>query len=205
MSSANEITVAARDQEQRSRVIATAARLFREIGFHKTTVADIARELRMSPANIYRFFSAKSEINAAVARLLMGEVEAAAEKIAAGPGSASERLRALVKSFHAMNAERYVVNRKIHDMVQAAEEENWPVIDDHIRRIWAIYERVIASGMGTGEFRQGDPALATKLWCAACMRYCHPRLIAQLQDYPEPSIDQMVDFCLAALRPDDAR
>lgn len=192
--------ISARDNDQRCRIIATAERLFRQIGFQKTTVADIARELRMSPANIYRFFSAKSEINAAVARQLMGEVETAAEKIAASPGTFAERLRQLVKSNQSMNAERYVVDRKLHDMVEAAIEENWPAIDEHIQRIEAIFERVIASGMEAGEFRRGDARLAAKLVCGACIRYCHPRLMVEFADYPEPTCDQMVDFCLAALR-----
>lgn len=192
--------VALREHEQRCKIIATAERLFRQIGFQKTTVADIARELRMSPANIYRFFGAKSEINAAVARQLMGEVETAAEAIAAGPGSAADRLRALVLSNQKMNAERYVVDRKLHDMVQAAIEENWPTIDEHIQRVEATFERVIASGMEAGEFRAGDARIAAKLVCAACIRYCHPRLMVEFGDYPEPSSDQMVEFCLAALR-----
>jgi len=34
--------------------------LFREIGYQKTTVADIAKVLRMSPANVYiAFFDSK--------------------------------------------------------------------------------------------------------------------------------------------------
>lgn len=189
-----------RDGEQRAKIVATAERLFRQIGFQKTTVADIARELRMSPANVYRFFGAKSEINAAVARLLMGEVLAAAEAIAQGPGSAAERLRRLVENNRAMNAERYVVDRKLHDMVQAAMEENWPTIDEHIHLMEAIFARVIASGMETGEFRAGDARLAAKLVGAACIRYCHPRVMVELQDYAEPTSGQMVEFCLAALR-----
>ena len=58
--------MATKEKDQRQQIIQTAERLFREIGFQKTTVADIARELRMSPANVYRFFGAKSEINEAV-------------------------------------------------------------------------------------------------------------------------------------------
>ena len=46
----------------RARILTTAERLFREIGYQKTTVADIARELRMSPANVYRFFDSKKSI-----------------------------------------------------------------------------------------------------------------------------------------------
>jgi AcrR family transcriptional regulator len=105
-----------KEKDQRQQIIKTAERLFREIGFQKTTIADIARELHMSPANIYRFFGAKSEINEAVGRQLMEEVEVAIGRIAAGPGPASERLRALIKTNEAMNAERFIGDRKLHDM-----------------------------------------------------------------------------------------
>ena len=86
--------------------------MFREIGYQKTTVADIARALGMSPANIYRFFTAKSEINQAVARQMMSEVEEAAREIALGSGSAAERLRALVMTIETMNAACYFSDRK---------------------------------------------------------------------------------------------
>jgi len=191
---------AARECDQRARIIATAARLFREIGFQKTTVADIARDLRMSPANVYRFFSAKSEINAAVARQMMGEVEAAAQTIAQGPGCAADRLRALIVANEKMNAERYVGDRKIHDMVEAALVENWPIISDHIERIDSIIESVIASGMESGEFAAGDAHLAARLVHAACIRFCHPRLMVECADRPVPTSEQMIDFCIAALR-----
>jgi AcrR family transcriptional regulator len=190
----------ARESEQRERIIATAERLFREIGFQKTTVADIARELRMSPANVYRFFSAKSEINAAVARQLMSEVEQAAQGIVRGSEPAEERLRALILSNEAMNAERYVVDRKLHDMVEAAIDENWPIISDHIDRIDAALEEVIRSGMERGEFAKGDAQLAARLVHAACIRYCHPRLMVECADRPVPTSAQMVEFCIAALR-----
>jgi AcrR family transcriptional regulator len=193
-------TSSVRDVEQRCRIIATAERLFREIGFQKTTVADIARTLGMSPANVYRFFGAKSEISAAVACQLMGEVEAGAKKIVEGPGSASDRLRALVIGNEAMNGARYIGERKIHDMVEAALDEKWPIVQDHIDRIEALIEEVVASGMANGEFAPGDAKLAARLVHAACIRYCHPRVMVECADRPEPTSGQMVDFCLAALR-----
>src|SRR5215207_8373395 len=87
----------------RSRIVATAERLFREIGYQKTTVADIAKALKMSPANVYRFFDSKSAIHQAVARRLMSEVEAAVETIAAEPLSPKDRLREILTTVHHMN------------------------------------------------------------------------------------------------------
>ena len=43
------------ETDVRERILVIAERLFREIGYQKTTVADIAKALQMSPANIYRF------------------------------------------------------------------------------------------------------------------------------------------------------
>lgn len=190
---------ASREIETRARIVATAERLFREIGFQKTTVADIARALRMSSANVYRFFGSKAEIHIAVAGQLMGEVEAAARRIAHGAGSAAERLRALVLSIESMNADRYIADRKLHDMVEAALDEHWPAIDAHIDRIEALVESIIAAGMESGEFKRGDARLAAKLVHTACVRFCHPRLMVESADRPEPTSAQMVDFCLAAL------
>ena len=44
------------ETDVRERILVIAERLFREIGYQKTTVADIAKALQMSPANVYRFF-----------------------------------------------------------------------------------------------------------------------------------------------------
>ncbi len=194
------VTPSQREGEQRCKIIATAERLFREIGYQKTTVADIARELGMSPANVYRFFGAKSEINQAVARQMMNEVEEAARKIAEGSESAAERLRSLVTSNEAMNQARYITDRKIHDMVEAALNENWPIISEHIDNIDAALESIIAAGMESGEFAMGDPRLAARLVHTACIRYCHPRLLIECAERAEPSSGQMIDFCIKALQ-----
>ena len=88
------------ETDVRERILITAERLFREIGYQKTTVADIAKTLRMSPANVYRFFDSKKSITAGVARRLMGEVEQALQAIAKRPGNAVERLRELLQTVH---------------------------------------------------------------------------------------------------------
>src|SRR6266516_6508348 len=98
------------ETDTRERILVVAERLFRQIGYQKTTAADIAKELRMSPANVYRFFDSKKAIHEGVARTLMGEVEDAAQAIATRPGLAAERLRELMTSIHRMNSERYVGN-----------------------------------------------------------------------------------------------
>src|SRR4029434_2608032 len=93
------------ETDTREKILVVAERLFRQIGYQKTTVADIAKELKMSPANVYRFFDSKKAIHEGVARRLMGEVEDAAHAIVIRPGPAAGRLRELLTTVHRMNSE----------------------------------------------------------------------------------------------------
>src|SRR5579864_7094617 len=123
------------ETDTRERILEVAERLFRQIGYQKTTVGDIAKELHMSPANVYRFFDSKKAIDEGVARVLMGEVEAEARAILRKPGPAAPRLRELIKTIHRMNSERFVGDSKLHEMVEIAMEESWEVCVAHVRTL----------------------------------------------------------------------
>src|SRR6476646_5058818 len=140
------------ETDTRERILVVAERLFRQIGYQKTTVADIAKELRMSPANVYRFFDSKKSIHEGVARTLMGEVEIEARRIAAGPGPAKPRLRELLKTINRMNTERYVGDSKLHEMVEIAMQEDWDVWVTHIECCTGIIGEVISQGVVFSDF-----------------------------------------------------
>lgn len=187
------------EADTQARILVVAERLFREIGYQKTTVADIAKLLRMSPANVYRFFPSKDAIRQGVARRLMGEVEEAGQAIALTSGPAAQRLRELLTTVHHMNSERYVGDSKLHEMVAIAMEEDWDVCKTHMERIIGVIAEVIADGAAKGEFQVPDVMLASLCTCNAMMRFFHPQMIAQSADKPGPTLDQMIDFILAGL------
>jgi AcrR family transcriptional regulator len=187
------------EPDTRERILVVAERLFRQMGYQKTTVADIAKELRMSPANVYRFFESKKAIHEGVARSLMSEVEIEAQQIAERPGPAAPRLRELMKTIHRMNSERYVDDSKLHEMVAVAMEESWHVCVAHIELLTGIIGEVIAQGAASGEFEVADLPLAAMCASTAMNRFFHPQMIAQCATKPGPSIDQMIDFVLAGL------
>jgi len=188
-----------KEHNTRLSILSVAERLFAEIGFEKTTVSDLARELRMSPANVYRFFSAKAEINEAVGRRLLRAIEAAGEEIVKQPQPAREKLRAFLAAVEKANDDRFRSDRKLHDLLETAFSENWPIAHDHIEKITKLLCEIISQGDRDGEFVVGDCELAAILVRSACMRFWHPRLMVECAEDPEPTLDQMVDFCLGSL------
>jgi AcrR family transcriptional regulator len=187
--------------DTRERILEVAERLFRQIGYQKTTVGDIAKELKMSPANVYRFFESKKAIHQAVARSLMGEVELEAQRIVKRPGPVSERFRELLTTIHRMNTERYVGDNKLHEMVEIAMQEDWEVCVNHMECIAGVVGQMIAQGVASGEFEARDLQVASLCACTAMMRFFHPQMIAQCAAKPGPTIDQMIDFVIAGLSP----
>lgn len=187
--------------DTRDRILEVAERLFRQIGYQKTTVGDIAKELRMSPANVYRFFESKKAIHQAVARSLMGEVELEAQRIVAKPGPVKERFRELLTTIHRMNTERYVGDNKLHEMVEIAMQEDWQVCVNHMECIAGVVGQMIAQGVASGEFEAPDLQLAAMCSCTAMVRFFHPQMIAQCATKPGPTIDQMIDFVITGLSP----
>jgi AcrR family transcriptional regulator len=185
--------------DTRGRIIATAERLFRQIGYQKTTVADIAKALRMSPANVYRFFDSKKAINEAVAERLMREVEGAIEAIADRKAPAAERLRDIIATMHGMTAVLYTDELRMHEMVERALSESWQVVHGHLERKGEIFQRIVEEGIASGEFTSADPVIASRCVQVALMRFCHPALLVQCAQEPGPSLDQMTEFILAGL------
>jgi len=189
------------ETDTRERILVVAERLFRQIGYLKTTVADIAKELRMSPANVYRFFDSKKSIHESVARRLMGEVEVEAQHIARSEGPAATRLRQMMTTINRMNTERYVGDSKLHEMVEIAMQEDWDVCVAHMELIGQTIGEVIGQGVASGEFEVEDIEVAALCACTAMMRFFHPQMIAQCAEKPGPTIDQMIDFVIAGLSP----
>jgi AcrR family transcriptional regulator len=189
------------ETDTRERILVVAERLFRQIGYQKTTVADIAKELRMSPANVYRFFDSKKAIHEGVARGLMGGVEVEAQRIARSEGPAAARMRQMMKTINRMNTERYVDDSKLHEMVEIAMQEDWQVCVTHMETIGHTIGEVIAQGVATGEFEVDDLEVAALCAGTAMMRFFHPQMIAQCATKPGPTIDQMIDFVIAGLSP----
>ncbi|WP_430910373.1 TetR/AcrR family transcriptional regulator [Methylobacterium sp. sgz302541] len=184
----------------RCRILATAERFFREIGYQKTTVADIAKTLRMSPANVYRFFDSKKAINEAVVERVTLEIHALAEGIASKADlSAADRIACIVRALHSNCVDRCEANPRMHEMVEAAMTESWDVCLAHVERIGATFTRLVREGVKAGEFHVADPDMAARCLHTAITRYTHPMLVSQFPNAPAPPVEAMIPFLLAAL------
>lgn len=180
----SDIPVGPRADATRAAIVATAERLFRSLGYRKTAVADIARELGMSPANVYRFFPSKSAINEAIASRILTGLAELCWTIARTDAPAADRIRTVFRTVHEQTLSLFFEDKRMHEMVEAALEEHWGVIDAHINEVRNALAHVVMDGQARGEFAPGDPLQIAGLLKAAMASFSHPTLIAQCAGEP---------------------
>lgn len=188
-------------QESVTRILDAAERLFRHYGYAKTNVADIARELGMSPANIYRFFASKVEIHQAICGRMLDASVNMTRQIFAQKIGAAERLRQWLLEQHRLTVETMMDNEKVHEMVVVALERDWHVIDAYVNRLHSLAADVIREGIAAGEFPEQDADAAARCVGAATVILNHPQMVAQcLAKTNRASPEELVEFALRALK-----
>jgi AcrR family transcriptional regulator len=183
-------------------IVETAERLFRSLGYQKTTVADIARDLRMSPANVYRFFPSKSAINEAVCARITSGLQDRAWAIARGPGAAEDRLRLVFAQMQQDTMALLFHERRMHDMVAAALEEHWGIVDSHIQQIDRALRHIVMDGQAEGRFARTDPETTARMVHATMISFTHPTVVSQCGDPSElpQQASLLAEFVIRALR-----
>src|SRR5262245_20194455 len=141
----------AKPDDTRARIMDTAEALFRRLGYSKTAVADIAGELKMSPANVYRFFPSKNAIIEAICQRCLAECEERCWAVARSRGTAAERIERMVLEILAYHRENHLVDQQVNDMVMAAIELSWGAIRAHKEHMRGIFETILRDGIAQGE------------------------------------------------------
>ena len=190
--------------DTRERIMATAEALFRRLGFAKTAVADIAAQLHMSPANVYRFFDSKNAIVEAITRRCLSEVEEKAWAVARSKAAAAQRVERLILEILAYHRENLVTEHRVNEMVVAAIEQNWDTIRAHKDAMRHVVEVILRDGIEAGEFERVDPRETAELIMRSVVPFTHPLVVGQCLeegDDLEAQARASVRFLLRAITP----
>jgi AcrR family transcriptional regulator len=189
----------------KKRIIEAAESLFREVGYSKTTVADIASALGMSPANVYRYFPTKASINESICDLLVRYIESKCRDALAKDCSPTDRLAYLILEYHKAIKTNIIKEKRLYDMVTIAMEEHWPVIHDHTQRMIEHLRSIVEQGILGGEFKKKNSTIMAKSIYAAISSFIYPSLIEHAInddsiDTLEEDLKHLLDLILDGLR-----
>jgi AcrR family transcriptional regulator len=196
--------VRTKPDDTRARIMEAAEALFRRLGYAKTAVVDIAAELGMSPANIYRFFPSKNAIVEAICQRCLAEVEEKAWAAARAKAPAAERLERLVIEVMEYHRDNLMREQRVNDIVLVAMELSWGAIKVHKDNVRNVVEVILRDGIADGEFAPVDPRATADLILRSIIAFTHPVLLGQCLEEGadvEAEARATVRFLLRAITP----
>lgn len=188
------------EDETRSLILDEAGRLFAEIGYDKTTVADIAKACGFSSANVHRVFGTKNAINRAAAERKMTLNLEQAQRAVDSEKTAAGKLKAFVRTVHERTIVTFLEHKRVHDMVACAVDERWEEVTNYRAKLQAMAEQIITFGCNSGEFSAPDPQTASRAFHTSVVRFFHPLIVAEMTDAEDGTdIEAWLSFMLRAL------
>ena len=156
------LPVASTRKRRSAEVIAAAAKVFAQRGYHGATTQDIADVLGMRQASLYYYFESKDAALEAVCAAGVEDYAERAQAILRGPGRAADKVAKLVFQHLAPMKERLdftLVFLGERRFLPSPARKRIRAIE---RRYERIIERVIQQGVDAGEFRADlDARMAT--------------------------------------------
>ena len=150
------------------KIFAEAVRIFREKGYHATSVQDIADAVGLQKGSLYHYISSKEELLYKIFERSTGALTQELESIIASDDSPTNKLHRAIEAhltalceqldtYTVYLSERRALSGRTHTRVRAEGER-------HAR----LLERIIQEGIATKDFRAVDSKMAAHAILGMC-------------------------------------
>ena len=141
----------------REQILNAAQVRFLHFGYHKTTMAEIAEDVGMSAANLYRYFANKQEIAAECAGRCITERLERLRAVARDPRlTPGDKLTAYALAMIEHTHEMADPASKIGELVATIARDRPSLIHDKISIHHSLISEIISAGIDSGEFDVDD-------------------------------------------------
>lgn len=157
-----------RDATRESEILTAAARIFREKGYHGTSVRDIAEAVGLLKGSLYHYIRSKEQLLAKLFEGSLGDTIVELESIAARDASATERLGDMVRVYvMSVTANLDAVGIYLREWRSLPAPE-LARVRARRRAMRRLFEDVIGEGIRRKELSVTDPKIAALAIIGMC-------------------------------------
>lgn len=145
-----------------------ATRLFRQRGFHATSMQDLAEDLGMNRGSLYHYIEAKDDLLWAIVSGAMERLDAAVRPILEGPGPVPERLSSAIATHLAFAAAHGDELALVQIELRALAADRRADLVAQRDAYEAAWREAIRQGVADGTLRPVDVRLASIAILSVC-------------------------------------
>jgi len=146
---------------QRAEIVQAAAQIFREKGYHATSMQDIADAVHLQKASLYHHVESKQEILVEILNHALDRVTTDITAVVDSDLSPTEKLRLALRAYTTILIE----DRDLATVLLLEYRGLDPkLLARHIARrdqVDRLWRKIVQSGIDAGEFRSVDPTMTS--------------------------------------------
>jgi AcrR family transcriptional regulator len=146
-------------EAKRSAILRSAAKIFNQRGYHRTSVADVAEALGVSKPFLYYYLRNKEDILFECSRIATEELHAVLDAVRRAEAPGFERLEMLFRGYARVMTTDFGICLIRNSVPGALPSESWEKLRAGRRRLNKEVERLVALGIADGSIRSCDPKL----------------------------------------------
>lgn len=190
------------DHDVRDQIILAAGEHFRQYGYMKTTVSDLAKSIGFSKAYIYKFFTSKQAIGEMICANCLREIEAEVRTAIDAAEKPPEKLRQMFRAMVEAGLRLFFNDRRLHEITVAAASEGWQATGAYDERMRELLHDIIQQGRLSGDFERKTPMDEALASIYLVMRpYLNPLLLQHNFDRARDAATHLSSLVLRSLSP----
>jgi TetR/AcrR family transcriptional regulator len=170
------------DKDKLEQILEAARKRFAHFGLAKTTMTEIASDIGMSKASLYYYFPDKEHLFSAVIEREMNAFIERILEMAAGPGTATEKINRYVKEKHASFQQLINLGKFSISTFDSLKPAFTKLHGDFLQRENEVVERVMALGVKAKEFTIDNIPLTSEVFTSV-LRGLRMNIIKQRDSY----------------------
>jgi AcrR family transcriptional regulator len=164
--------------EIRQQILQAAEERFKQFGYNKTTMAEIAGDCDMSAANLYRYFENKLAIGAALAcNCLNKDIENLKKIVFDKHTTPQDKVREFILATLDFTHTQWSETPRMNEMVTAICHERLDIVDQHVQNKQALLITLLREGNQLGVFDVADPQVTAEAILTATTLFDVPLLM----------------------------
>ncbi len=183
-------------QPREQQVRAAALRLFRDKGYHATSMRDIAAEVGINKGSLYSYIRSKEDLLIPFFERAMGLLLAEIEAISADSSlTPTERLKRAIKA-HILNVTENLDILTVYlSEWRQLTTDSLSTVRQQRERYAALFLAIVEDGVSHGEFRRIDPRI-TALGMIGMCNYLFRWYNTEGRLQPDQIADELTDMLL---------
>lgn len=181
--------ISAMDENIQEEIIRAAESRFSHYGYRKTTMAEIAQDVGMSTANLYRYFANKEEIMAECAQhYVNARLQKLHDMVAGTTGSAAGKLTNYALATLHFSHDLAMKNNKIHELIEVIKQRKPEIIHHRIDQEIDLIKHILEEGQRAGEFEMDNAEETARAIHASLVLFDVPLF---MDIYPREQFEKM--------------